>query len=315
MKRCYVLGVALAAVLLSVAPSAGWSIASGQEEEAAQLGAIEGLVFQDEDGDGEVGPEEFGLAAVPVRLRGEDVDETTLTDDSGLYRFDDLAPGEYDLMVEPGMTWSVIGKSMYEGLEIEDELLTGLDFALQSVEAPEAELEALPSEEEEVAEVADESEAAVEEEAEEIVTETPVPELADALEGVVELISEPEEEEEELAEAADTEELAEAEEADEPVAEEAEVAETEEEAAEAEEAEVAETEEEAAEAEEAEAVTVVTVEEAEPAEPEVVAEPVYAEMPPTGVADIGQSSLLALATLGLGVLGGAGLAYERRRRS
>jgi hypothetical protein len=313
MNRRVLLRLALAAVLLSVVALGGWSAASGQEDDTTALGAIEGLVFQDDDGDGEAGPEEYGIDGIVVRLTGDDVDEDTLTDDSGQFRFEDLEPGEYEVVVEPGMVWSVIGRSLIGGLEIDGEELTGLEFALQPVEPPEAELEEL----------------------EDVEEPTEVPDMDDAVTGVVGLISEPEDEDasadaeadveddedadlEDEDASADTEDEADLEEddADADLEDEEAAADIEDEADLEEDDAAADVEDdEDVDLAEEEAVLEDEAEVEAVVEPELYTEPAVDDMPDTGVADLGKGSLLTLAMLGLALLGGIGLALERRKDS
>ena len=62
-------------------------------------GAIGGVVFFDNDGDGEQGDDENGLYQVQVTLRGIDVERAVLTDGDGRFEFGELAPGIY-LLIE-----------------------------------------------------------------------------------------------------------------------------------------------------------------------------------------------------------------------
>ncbi len=67
-----------------------------------QLGSIGDFVWQDMNGNGLQDPGELGLAGVMVELVGTDgvgngVNLTTLTDTDGLYLFEDLVPGSYQV--------------------------------------------------------------------------------------------------------------------------------------------------------------------------------------------------------------------------
>lgn len=226
MKCMPISAIALALALLAAAPAAVLSGPSPNEGEVSS-GAIEGYVFQDDDGDGILDPEEYGVMAVTVRLVGDGTESSVLTDSSGLYRFEDLPEGTYDILVEPGMVWSIVGRSVFEGVTIEDEELSGLDFGIRPVTAPEPETVALPESTEGGAATGPEAE---DREAEAVVTETleggltdegrqpeyatrdndtgaeeseetdregptetPVPGMRDAVNGLVELFTEPDE--------------------------------------------------------------------------------------------------------------------------
>ncbi len=70
-----------------------------------RAGAISGRVFNDNNDDGKVDPEETGIPNVEVVLTGTDdqgnpVNVTVTTDSEGRYRFDDLRPGTY-VVTEP----------------------------------------------------------------------------------------------------------------------------------------------------------------------------------------------------------------------
>jgi len=64
--------------------------------------SIAGVVYLDANGDGKMGPNEFGIANVPVTLTGVDdlgraVSESTTTDADGRYAFSDLRVGTYSV--------------------------------------------------------------------------------------------------------------------------------------------------------------------------------------------------------------------------
>lgn len=318
------LGTALATVLLGVIPLAAVAGALPQSAATSGTGAIEGYVFQDDDANGQFGPDEFGLAAVPVRLSGVAADVTMLTDDDGNYGFGNLAPGSYDVMVEPGPTWSVVGESTYADLVIAAETLTGLNFGLQPEAVPTLAVAALPgaaatttsaeggegeltSVRDAVTEIAgffSEPEPTAEDAAAGDEAAADAPDMAEPATGEAAA-----EDMADAAEAAAGDQVAGPAAADEPAADAVDVAEpaTGEAAAEAE--GMADTEadavgDEAAEAPVAEPALVIA--------PAAVAEEVPA-LPQTGVGPVNDRGLVLIAMLGLAVLGGAGMLAERRR--
>jgi len=67
------------------------------------LGSIGDTVFNDEDGDGVQDPGEMGIPGVIVTLTYPDgTEETTVTDNTGTYTFDDLPEGDYIVTVGDG---------------------------------------------------------------------------------------------------------------------------------------------------------------------------------------------------------------------
>jgi hypothetical protein len=86
--RRFVFVLVLLATLLSAAPS----------RPAVAAASITGLVWDDVNIDGVRQPEERGLKDVTVRLNGAAPIETK-TDANGMYRFEGLAPGHYDIVV------------------------------------------------------------------------------------------------------------------------------------------------------------------------------------------------------------------------
>ena len=96
-------------------------------------GTIEGLVYADLDLDGQSGPDEPGLGGVIVRLTDENNTSTTvLTDLNGSYTFDDLDAGDYDIKVETGRDFTATTLASYDGIAVDDNSLTGLDFGLDA---------------------------------------------------------------------------------------------------------------------------------------------------------------------------------------
>jgi hypothetical protein len=68
------------------------------------LGAIGGMVWDDENEDGIMDEGEAGVAGAEIALAAEGMETvTTMTGEDGTYRFDDLAPGFYEVMKMPVM--------------------------------------------------------------------------------------------------------------------------------------------------------------------------------------------------------------------
>jgi hypothetical protein len=74
----------------------------------ARIGAIQGVVINDQNGNGAADPDEVGLPDVVVsaQIAGEILQ--VITDRQGTFRFDNLRPGEYTLTVDPS---SLVGEA------------------------------------------------------------------------------------------------------------------------------------------------------------------------------------------------------------
>jgi len=125
------LSLLIVVLLISAAP---W-VARAETATPRSTGAIEGSVYTDTDGDDLFDPDEAGVAAVTVRLTGEDVDRKLTTDNSGLYRFSSVPNGRYTVTVEPESPYRAVERTAYEGLEVEGDTLAGVDFALTTADA------------------------------------------------------------------------------------------------------------------------------------------------------------------------------------
>jgi LPXTG-motif cell wall-anchored protein len=109
-------------------------------------GSLAGKVFFDVDGDGARGPGEPAFAGVAVALYdGDRLVKTVLTADDGSYRFDDLPPGTFTVVVRDGtdrftgFRATLDPDGLLDGktdsrLEV-SEHLTGLDFAYRGTGA------------------------------------------------------------------------------------------------------------------------------------------------------------------------------------
>jgi hypothetical protein len=77
---------------------------------------IDGMKFEDHDGDGVQDPEDHGLADWTILLNGPNGLVTATTDAHGRYRFDDLGPGTYSVVEPPQAGWTqTYGKAGYFG--------------------------------------------------------------------------------------------------------------------------------------------------------------------------------------------------------
>ncbi|BAS25952.1 SdrD B-like domain-containing protein [Limnochorda pilosa] len=80
-------------------------VAAGDESELlvplVRAVTLEGAVFQDRDSDGARGPEEPGLAGMRVVLAGDGPSREAFTDPDGTFRFEDVAPGRYQVKLDP----------------------------------------------------------------------------------------------------------------------------------------------------------------------------------------------------------------------
>ncbi|MFM2001540.1 MAG: hypothetical protein RI963_966 [Planctomycetota bacterium] len=75
---------------------------------------IDGIKFEDHDGDGFQDPEDHGLADWAIDLAGPNGMVTATTDAHGRYRFDDLGPGTYSVVEPPQAGWTqTFGKAGY----------------------------------------------------------------------------------------------------------------------------------------------------------------------------------------------------------
>ncbi len=96
-------------------------------------------VWLDENADGVQDPNEQGVSGVEVTLRGagddgvlntaDDVVKTTITDDNGIYHFDALAPGLYQVSVDDGHDLST--PAQYQGVLAANQQVDQADFGLK----------------------------------------------------------------------------------------------------------------------------------------------------------------------------------------
>lgn len=94
------------------------------------LGSIHGVVFIDEDGDGQYDPEEPVLEGVTIGLTNGEVILEAMTDGDGAFTFS-VGPGEWQGVIYPPQGYSVINDATREVVvELEGSLEAVLDFAL-----------------------------------------------------------------------------------------------------------------------------------------------------------------------------------------
>lgn len=97
--------------------------------ETDQLGSIKGIVFVDNNEDGMFQAGEPGLNDVDVKLRGGGLELVHRTDGTGVFNFEALGPGVYDLFIEPGSEWFITTPSKYV-VPVAGGINSGYDFGL-----------------------------------------------------------------------------------------------------------------------------------------------------------------------------------------
>lgn len=127
---------ALRAGLLGAALVLGGLLLAQTAQAAPALqddGSIRGRVFFDENDDGIFDTDESPVRGVVVRLEDEDGNtDTEETSRIGIFRFDDLADGTYTVSVEldEEQADTYGDADDYEDIEVSGELVSGIDFAL-----------------------------------------------------------------------------------------------------------------------------------------------------------------------------------------
>ncbi len=97
--------------------------------ETDQLGSIKGIVFVDNNEDGVFQAGEPGLNGVDVKLRGGGLQLVHLTDGTGVFNFEALGAGVYDLFIEPGSEWYITTPNKYV-VPVAGGINGGYDFGL-----------------------------------------------------------------------------------------------------------------------------------------------------------------------------------------
>jgi len=119
-------------------------------------GSIEGVVFLDANGDGQLAATEEGIGSFTVELEREDGSKaSSQSDRNGLYRFRNLEAGRYTVRLVDRAGYEKSGVDLYLNLDVkeEGEVVEGVDFAV--VETDEAVMDEDDADEED----ADEDEA------------------------------------------------------------------------------------------------------------------------------------------------------------
>ena len=101
----------------------------------AQTGesSIEGVVFLDDNGDGQLAATEEGLGSFTVELEREDGSKASAqTDSNGLYRFRNLEAGRYTVRLVDRAGYEKTGVDLYLNLDLKEdgESIEGVDFAV-----------------------------------------------------------------------------------------------------------------------------------------------------------------------------------------
>ena len=126
MQNLNVRLLALVLALSAVTVGTTWAAPAAQDDE----GVIEGYVFLDSDGDGELDLDEPGIEGLTLRLEGE-LNKSTKTDLAGGYGFSKLPDGDYTVSVEPGEDYATAELDSLE-VTIEDgDVTSNVNFALR----------------------------------------------------------------------------------------------------------------------------------------------------------------------------------------
>lgn len=126
MQNLNVRLLALVLALSAVTVGTTWAAPAAQDDE----GVIEGYVFLDSDGDGELDLDEPGIEGLTLRLEGE-LEKSTKTDLAGGYGFSKLPDGDYTVTVEPGEDYATAELDSLE-VTIEDgDVTSNVNFGLR----------------------------------------------------------------------------------------------------------------------------------------------------------------------------------------
>ncbi len=112
----------------------GYDFGNFKENETLKVASVSGMVFIDQKGDGNKGPDDQPVPGWNIKLEKDGtVIETTATDESGSYAFRDLRAGSYKVKDEPQPGWNKSMPQSAEGYDIEvapGDNITGKSFAL-----------------------------------------------------------------------------------------------------------------------------------------------------------------------------------------
>jgi hypothetical protein len=109
--------------------------AAGQGAAPVVNGAIKGFACVDADGDGQVGPDDPGLAGVEVELISPVGSSTQVTPPEGSFAFAPLAPGTYEVVAKPGEEWRLTTPQRYKVNLAAGQVALGNDFCMVSTAA------------------------------------------------------------------------------------------------------------------------------------------------------------------------------------
>lgn len=119
----------VAAVAVLAGNKIAWAGATPRVANQSDLATLKGFLWNDADQDGLQDVGESGLANVTVNLydRAREFVNAALTDETGHYRFDGLAPGDYYIDVIPplGFAFSPSDQGREEQLDSDADALTG----------------------------------------------------------------------------------------------------------------------------------------------------------------------------------------------
>jgi len=97
--------------------------------ETDQLGSITGVAFVDLNANGTFEAGEPGLNDVGIKLHGGGLELLHLTNATGVYNFEALGAGVYDVFIEPGSEWYITTPSKYV-VPVAGGINRGYDFGL-----------------------------------------------------------------------------------------------------------------------------------------------------------------------------------------
>ncbi len=98
-------------------------------------GSITGMAFFDANHDGVRASDESGGGGVVVTLEGTDMPQTVTTTETGAFRFDNLAPGSYDIAVTAPEGYMLTTTGRYVAIAVSGDQVVGVDFGLVPLQA------------------------------------------------------------------------------------------------------------------------------------------------------------------------------------
>lgn len=101
-----------------------------EAEEAEATAVIRGVVFVDADEDGTLDEGEAGLPGASLRLVGLGESRETESAGAGTYAFGSLVEGSYDVYLEAPDGYDPTTVDRYIGLEVESDVVQGMNFGL-----------------------------------------------------------------------------------------------------------------------------------------------------------------------------------------